>query len=81
LTSGVQSPEHRDKELTAMVRADLNYKIVAPSKRRPNEWRVEATDYQDGDQVYVATFSGPNAKERAEEYAALKSRWLLVGDF
>lgn len=31
-------------------------------------WRCEAIDPQEGD-CYVAIFSGPNAKERAEEYA------------
>jgi hypothetical protein len=37
-----------------------------------DEWRVEAIDYESEGEVYVAIFSGSEAKERAEEYAAWK---------
>jgi hypothetical protein len=36
------------------------------------EWRVEAIDYESEGECYVTIFSGPQAKERAEEYAAFK---------
>lgn len=41
--------------------------------RHPGDWRVEAIDHEHEGQVYVAIFSGPDAQERAEEYAALKN--------
>jgi len=42
-------------------------------KRNRGDWRVEALDFDDEGKVYVAIFSGPNAEDRAEEYAALKN--------
>ena len=33
----------------------------------------EANDYENEGVVYVTLFSGPEAKERAEEYAAIKN--------
>jgi hypothetical protein len=42
-------------------------------KRDAGDWRVEAIDFDNEGRVYVATFSGPHAQERAEEYAALKN--------
>ena len=42
-------------------------------KHNPGDWRVEAIDHDNGGQVYVTIFSGPEAQERAEEYAALKN--------
>ena len=36
------------------------------------EWRVEAFEYPEG-LCYVAIFTGPNAEDRAEEYAAWKN--------
>lgn len=39
-------------------------------KRNPGDWRVEAIDFENEGAVYVAIFSGPDARERAEEYAA-----------
>lgn len=41
-------------------------------KESPSEWRVEALDIKAGD-VYVAIFCGPEAQERAEEYARFKN--------
>jgi hypothetical protein len=35
-----------------------------------DEWRVECIDYDNDGQIYVAYFSGPDAQQRAEEYAA-----------
>ena len=37
------------------------------------DWRVEASDPEGEGIVYIALFSGPNAKQRAQEYAAWKN--------
>lgn len=37
-----------------------------------SDWRVEAIDSKAGD-VYIATFAGPLARERADEYAKFKN--------
>ena len=39
-----------------------------------DEWRVEGIDHENEGLCYVAIFSGPQAKERAGEYAAFKNR-------
>jgi hypothetical protein len=36
------------------------------------DWRVEGRDNENEGQVYVAIFSGPEARERAQEYADWK---------
>jgi hypothetical protein len=38
------------------------------------EFVVSAIDFQNGGEVYLALFSGPRAKERADEYATWKNR-------
>lgn len=45
---------------------------VAESRNATGEWRVEAIDTDNDGQIYVALFSGPEARERAEEYAEWK---------
>ena len=51
---------------------------VKPS-RHQQEWVVEAFNPEGDGEVYVAEFSGPNARERATEYAAWKnSLWPTV---
>jgi hypothetical protein len=50
----------------------MEYEVVQ-SAGTINEWRVEAIDHDGEGEVYVALFSGPLAKQRAEEYAAWKS--------
>lgn len=47
---------------------------VVQSAHVNGEWRVEAIDYERDGEVYVAIFSGPHAEERAEDYAAWKSK-------
>ena len=42
-------------------------------RQNRGDWRVEAIDFENEGEVYVAIFSGPSARERAEEYAALES--------
>jgi hypothetical protein len=50
----------------------MNYE-VQPSSTTPDEWVVEAIDHDSEGEVYSAIFSGPGAKERAEEYAAWRT--------
>lgn len=45
---------------------------VAQDRNNPAAWRVEAIDYDGDGAIYVAVFTGPEAKQRAEEYAAFK---------
>ncbi len=52
---------------------ELEYEVT-PSPKQADEWRVEAINYDREGEVYVAIFSGPEAKERAEEYATWKGR-------
>jgi hypothetical protein len=46
---------------------------VDASRTTPDEWVVEAIDSESDGEIYAAIFSGPGAKERAEEYAAWKT--------
>lgn len=48
----------------------MNYQATADNEVQ-RDWRVEAIDFENEGAVYIAIFSGPNARERAEEYA----RW------
>lgn len=41
---------------------------IAESKYTPGEWVVEGINHNGDGEIYVATFSGPLAKERAVEY-------------
>lgn len=43
---------------------------LAESRHTHGEWVVEGIDYDGEGEIYVAIFSGPMAKERAEQYAA-----------
>lgn len=43
-----------------------------PDRQYPDHWRVEAVNYAGDGEVYVAVFSGPDAQERAQEYADWK---------
>ena len=42
---------------------------VIESREVPGDWRVEDIDYLKDGQIYIKTFSGPDARLRAEEYA------------
>jgi len=44
---------------------------VAERKDLPGMWTVEAIDTGSEGEIYQALFTGPRAKERAYEYAAL----------
>jgi hypothetical protein len=48
-------------------------KYEVKHSRYEREWVVEAFNPKDDGEVYVAEFSGPNAKARATEYAAWKN--------
>ena len=53
---------------------------IRPS-RFTGEWIVEGVDEENNDsEIYVATFSGPFAEERAVEYGVLKQRAALQND-
>ncbi len=41
-------------------------------RKNRGDWRVEAIDFDKEGEVYVTIFSGPHARERAQEYAAMK---------
>ena len=47
---------------------------VKVSERRdiPGAWAVEAINIDGDGEVYMAVFSGPDARGRAEEYASMK---------
>ena len=47
---------------------------VLESKDVPGEWRTEAIDMDHEGECLVTIFSGPEARERADEYAAWKNR-------
>ncbi len=50
---------------------------IVPCKTCVGEWRVEAIDFDNEGIIYVACFSGPDARERAEEYAVWKYATVL----
>lgn len=39
-----------------------------------NDWRVEAVDFENEGNIYIAIFSGPDAQARAAEYAQWKNQ-------
>jgi hypothetical protein len=55
----------------------MHYEVVESGKY-PGHWHVEAID-GDG-RVFVAIFSGPNAVERAHEYASWKNSVLAPAE-
>lgn len=56
-----------------MIATAIHYETVADSLNA-GEYRVEAIDHDSDGEVYVAIFSGPDAKVRAEEYARWKNQ-------
>jgi hypothetical protein len=55
-----------------MLNNVLHYETIEDN-RLAGDFRVEAIDTQGDGEVYIAIFSGPEAKERAEEYAEWKN--------
>jgi hypothetical protein len=45
----------------------MDYKVFA-SEDFPGEWVVGAIDDASEGEIYIARFSGPKARERAEDY-------------
>ena len=56
-----------------MLERVVEYQITR-NRTFPNVWHVEATDKEGKGEVYSVLFSGPYAKERAEEYV----RWKTI---
>lgn len=52
----------------AVTRTKLEYEVVEDRKVL-GTWRAEAINFEGDGEGYVAIFSGPQAKERALEYA------------
>lgn len=50
----------------------MEYEVIQ-DRLNLGDWRVEAIDHENDGQVYVSIFSGPKAKEQAQEYAAWKA--------
>ena len=46
---------------------------AAQSKQVTDEWVVEAINYAGDGEIYAALFSGPQAEDRAHEYAKWKN--------
>ena len=59
--------------MATATKTKLTYEVIA-SHNVPDEYRVEAIDYENEGIVYVAIFSGPEAENRAKEYAAFKNK-------
>ena len=51
---------------------NLRYELVQ-CEGSVNVWRVEAIDEENEGVIYMALFSGPDARAKAQEYAAWKS--------
>lgn len=66
--------EHPMKENSASQTEELfmNFEVLQ-DRQNPSDWRVEGIDFEDEGKVYVAIFSGPDARQRADEYADFKN--------
>ena len=60
-----------------MERLGLEAEVVE-RRDAPNAWGVEAIDAEGDGAVLMALFSGPDAKERALEYARAKFRKITL---
>ena len=56
-----------------MIATSLHYEVAA-DMLNVGDYRVEAIDSDSDGEVYIAIFTGPEAKTRAEEYANWKNR-------
>ena len=54
--------------MSPQIATGLEYEVVQATDC-PDEWIVEAIDYDDEGKVLMTRFSGKLAHERAEEYA------------
>ena len=56
--------------------AILEHEVIS-ARDAAGEWLVEAIDHEQEGEVYMTRFSGPRARERAEEYAHWKNEQQL----
>jgi len=56
----------------SVIATALHYEVITDSLNA-GDYRVEAIDSESDGEVYIAIFSGPDAKARAEEYARWKN--------
>ncbi len=60
--------------MTTKTKTRVEYEAVSSRDAvDDDEWRVEGIDYENEGLCYVTIFSGPQAKERAKEYAGWKN--------
>jgi hypothetical protein len=57
---------------------DMQITVFA-DKEFPNDWHVEAIDTKSGD-IFQAVFAGPDAEDRAREYADWQRSKQLVAE-
>jgi len=50
----------------------MNYEAF--QDKSSSDWRVEAVDFENEGNVYIAIFSGPDAQARAAEYVQWKNQ-------
>lgn len=50
----------------------MKYEVQRSEENR-GDYLVSAVDHENKGEIYLALFSGPKAKDRAEEYAAWKN--------
>lgn len=68
LTSSQPSGENSASHLEEANPVQTISRAVFADKEFPNDWHVETIDSKTGD-IFAAVFSGPDAEERAREYA------------
>jgi hypothetical protein len=60
--------------VTISTQGEIEYEVVlAKDAVAEDKYNVEAVDYENEGIIYFASFSGPRARERAEEYAQFKN--------
>jgi hypothetical protein len=62
----------------SVAKMDIPAEVVE-RKDAPGAWGVEAIDHGRDGSIYMAIFSGPDARDRAVEYAALKFSRVELG--
>lgn len=66
-------PQAASEPPAASGEATVKYE-VRECRQQPGDWAVEAINYAGDGEIYAARFTGPKARERAEEYAAWKQQ-------
>jgi hypothetical protein len=64
-------PALADNGKTSLLEVQMDWSCFA-EELYVGDWRVEGRDHENEGQVYIAIFSGPKARERAQEYADWK---------